>query len=147
MMRTEKQRDPENFLRILLSYACLLFFLAVQAAVSLRIILELLDIVPGAFFGLSGVLMVFSGTVCLMIKVLLQLSQAIDGNRAGDAWKSRMAAGCIVCFGGIFPAAVGFQDGMTALFYYKAVNLQILLPWAAGSIGLLFTRTSFTATV
>lgn len=126
---TKIRTNPDMILYVLMPYICLLFFLFVQASVSLRLILELLNMVPGAFYGLTGALMVFSGTVCLLIQVLQRISRLIDGTVTDSIWKQRMAAGSIVCFGLIYPAAMGFRDGMTALFYYKAVNLQILLPW------------------
>lgn len=119
----------KKLLYVLFSYVCILFFLLVQAMVSLRLILELLNLVPGAFYGLTGVLMVFSGTVCLIVKVIQRISICIDETVTCNIREQCLTAGLAICFGLIYPAAMGFRDGMTALFYYKAMNLQILLPW------------------
>lgn len=124
----------KKHLYVLVPYVCILFFLLVQAMVSLRLILELLNLVPGAFYGLTGVLMVFSGTACLIVKVIRRISEQIDETVTCNIRGQRLAAGLVICFGLIYPAAVGFRDGMTALFYYKAMNLQILLPWVAAGV-------------
>lgn len=133
-MNKKRKTNPDFFLSIFISYVCLLLFLLSQAIVFLRMILELLELVPGAFYGMTGVLLVFSATACLLVKVLQGISRLIDGTVEADIWKQRMIVGCVVCFGIIYPAALGFRDGMSALFYYKAVNLQILLPWMVVSV-------------
>ena len=133
-MNRKMNMNQELMLNELLPYVCLLFFLLVQASVSLRMILELLNLVPGAFYGLTGAFMVFSFTISLMVKVLLWISEMTDKTAVDKVFTQRMAAGCMICFGLIYRAAVGFRDGETALFYYKAMNLQILLPWTAAGI-------------
>ena len=133
-MNKRIRTTPDLIMNELLPYICLLFFLLVQAIVSLRMILELLDLVPGAFYGLTGALMVFSGTTLLIVKVLLWINEKINETVVDHIRRKQMLLSCIVCFGLIYPAAVGFRDGETALFYYKAMNLQILMPWAAAGI-------------